>query len=89
MHHHVHVHFEAKCSELLNYSRRANVSASAQRLELRLEKSESRDVQGEQMNLAIAIVRAELYTRHDSDAQRFTRNRRERNAGKSVVIGKC
>ena len=41
------------------------------------------------MNFAIAIVRAELYTWNDSYPQRFTCNRRERNAGKSVVIGEC
>src|SRR5205085_11463351 len=72
MHHHFHTQFEAKCAELIDDSRRANVSSSSQRLEFRVKESESSDMQGEQMNLAIAIVRAELYTWNDSQAQCFT-----------------
>ena len=39
------------------------------------------------MNFAIAVVRAELYTRNNAHPQCLTSNGCERNTGKRVVIG--
>jgi hypothetical protein len=46
-------------------------------------------MQRQQMNFAIAVVRAELYTWHYTNAERFTCNRSEWNSSESVVIGEC
>ena len=78
VHHHLHIHFEAECAQLIDDSRRAKVSPRSQCLELCFEKSESRNMQSEQMNFAIAVVRAELYTWNNTHAQCFAGNGRER-----------
>jgi hypothetical protein len=86
-HHHLERDVEAERPQLVDDPRCANLPAGAKSHEPRFEEPKSRNVQREDVDLALPVVGAQLDARNYTHTERLARHRREGNTGECVVIG--
>ena len=86
LHYHVHRYVHAKRPQAFDDTGRAQMSLLAKLLEACLNKAETRDMQSQNMDFRIAVMRAQLHARNYTHANSFTRFDRARHAGKRVMI---